>query len=184
MTLVIAVALTTLTAFHILQVNEKLVFTTTSFKSAKTIKLDGILYSLTVKKKCNEVTDPPYECWTNIRFTPDTYSDLKVCGDAYSFASADINQDGVDEIIVLSAEGGNWRQVSVFSTSDKTKSFWPAWYQPIEGFMYYPGSEGDNMCPANIFWLSDKKQVKVLTTDASTEDFKCKDQKIFTWKTK
>jgi len=181
LTLLIVTALTTLTAFYGGQTPEQLVFTTSSFKSSKTIKLDGIQYSLTVKTKCKE-GEPPQDCWTKVKFSPDNYSELKIHCAYSSFASADINQDGVDELIVLSSQNnGTWTEVYVFAIDDKTKAFWPSWYQPIEPFMYWPGTEGDNACDARIFWLPDTKQVKVLTTDI---DFNCNDQKIFKWTTK
>ena len=99
-------------------------------------------YTLTVMKKCKETSDPPNECWTTINFSQKGYPELKVSGDAYSFAAADINQDGVDEIIVLSAEGGNWSQVYIFAIADPTKTSGPIWYKPTESFMWFPGFEG------------------------------------------
>lgn len=184
LSLFILAALTTLTAFYHEPTNEQEVFTTSSFKSSKTIKLDGIQYALTVKKKCKG-EEPPFDCWTNISFSPDTYSDLLIHGAVNNFATADINQDGIDEIIVMVSMGNStWTNVSVYAIDDKTKTFWPSWYQPIESFMYHPGMEGENVCDAKIYWLADKKQVKVLTTNGTEEGFKCNEQKIFNWKEK
>jgi len=183
-TLIILIITTIFSAFYTGHTKEKLVFTTSSFNESKIVKLNGTRYSLTIKKKCNETGEPPYECWTSIKFTPDNYPDLKVDGDAFSFSEADINQDGVDEFLALSANGGNWRQVYVFAIADPTMTSGPFWYQPIESFMWYSGFGGDNFCDARIYWLEDKNQVKVLTTNVAEEDFKCTDVRIFDWTTK
>ncbi len=161
--------------------NETLVFSTGSLKGTKILKLNKEDIKLTVTKKCNETGEPPYECWTDITFSDESYPTLKVTGDGYAFATADINQDGMDELIVLSAEGGNWRQVYVYALGEPTMTSKAFWYQPFDHFMWFPGTEGDNMCDAKIYLTADKKQVVILTTNAADENFKCNDKVVYKW---
>lgn len=161
--------------------NKTLVFSTAMLKGTKTLKFNTNEIKLTVKKKCKETGEPPYECWTNITFSGDGFPPLKVRGDGYAFATADINKDGMDELIVLSAEGGNWREVYVYSLGEPTMTSDAFWYQPFDSFGWFPGTEGDNMCDAEIYLTADKKQVVVMTTNPADEKFKCTDKKIFKW---
>ncbi len=160
-----------------------LVFTT-SFNDTQSVNLDGKGYQLTITEKCKENGDPPFECQSTINFPGGAFPAIVIEAELEGLASADINMDGKQELILLSAEGGNWKTVSIYSNSSQSSGSRGSWYQPIESFLWFPGSEEDKMCDAKIYWLGQKNQVRVLTTNSADENFKCDEEKKFKWKTK
>jgi hypothetical protein len=162
--------------------NETLVFSTATLKTSKSIKLNKKEFKISINKKCKEEGEPPYECFTEITFSDNGYPKLKASGDCYAFATADINLDGNDEFVLLSKEGGNWRNVVVYTLGEPSMTSSAFWYQPFESFMWFPGYDEDKMCDAKIYLKSNKKQVVVYTTDANDENFKCIEKLSFDWK--
>jgi len=56
---------------------------------------------LTYKYKIDICEGPPSsEWWTTIKFIPDEYPELKIHSRAGAFAAADINQDGIDDLVI------------------------------------------------------------------------------------
>ncbi|MCE3229238.1 MAG: hypothetical protein K0S32_3789 [Bacteroidetes bacterium] len=159
---------------------KQIVFTTDSFKDSKTITINGIASNITTVKKCDESNGPPYDCHTTITFSKKSFPSLKVHGDAYMFAKADINQDGKEELILKIQESGTWRDIEVYALS---ASKIPSWYMVFDRFMWYPGWE-EKACPAKIYWMPDKKQVQVYTTSAAKEGFPCDGKTNYAWKNK
>ena len=162
--------------------SSNIIFSTDMLKSTKKLVINKTETFLSVKKKCNEIGEPPFECFTNISFLKDIYPGIKVKGEAYAFASYDINQDGNDEFIVLSENGGgNWRTVNIFCLADPTMTSGPYWYEPFQSFSWFPGFDGDNNCNAKITWISAKNEVNILTTNAGDENFKCNELIVNKW---
>ena len=174
--------LLSLTAFSSKRAAEKNVFTTAAFRTKPKLKLNGTSYTLTTSKKCIETGNPPYDCRTTIKFSPADFPDLIIHGDAYAFAAADINQDGKTEFLALASEHGNWRTVSVNALSSAAKTSPAHWYRPVSEFLWYPALGKEKGCDAKIFWLSETKQVKVITTNAADEAFACTKTELLKWR--
>lgn len=162
----------------------KLSFSTSSLSDKKAITFNGKTIKLTVTTKCNENTEPPFECYTNIKFSDNAILNIEISGEGYAFAVADINKDGIDEFVVLSKGGGNWRNVSVYGYEEASMTSNPFWYEPFGSFLWYPGFEGDYMCDAKIYFNKNENKVKILTTNAAEENFKCNEEITAKWSNK
>ena len=162
----------------------KLSFSTSSLNDKKNITFNGKASRIEVTIKCNENTEPPYECYTIVKFSDNSIPNLKINGNGYAFAVADVNKDGIDEFVVLSKDGGNWRNVSVYGYEEASMTSNPFWYEPFSSFMWYSGFEGDNMCDAKIYFNKKENKIKILTTNAAEENFKCNEEITSTWSIK
>ena len=173
--------------------SDHFVFSTNSQWSDKQLAYDEQTYNVQATKKCKDEVEAPGECyWIISYFKPAQFAwendmpaedmpKMRCADEPYAFTTEDINMDGTKEIVALCADHGGWRTVHVFTLGDPSQTSGPFWYEPIGSFGWWAGFEGDRVCDAQIFWMKDKKLVKVLTTDPAEEDFKCTKQEVIPW---
>lgn len=154
------------------------VFTTDDFKMAEQVTIKGKKLVFKVSEKCEE--GMPRDCISLLVFEGNKYKSLLVHGTAYRFAAVDLNGDKTEELMVLSQENGNWREVHAFGLTAPGKGK-REWRQCLDVFFWYPGFEGEEGCPAKIYRLKNG-QYKIMTTDAASTTFACTSEKIVNWK--
>ncbi|MBK8707158.1 MAG: hypothetical protein IPN30_01490 [Flavobacteriales bacterium] len=164
---------------------EHFVFSTNSEWSPKQVKYDGSTFKIKATKKCKDEVEAPGECyWIGSFFKPAMMpyeSDspakdmpkFRCSEEPTSYTVEDLDMDGTDEIIVITSGHGSWVDIHVFTWGDPTQTSGAFWYEPVEPFAWYAGTEGDRVCDAQVYWVKENKELKVLTTEPAEEDFKC-----------
>lgn len=152
---------------------ESLVFNTRELSSRKSVTIDGKDYSLKFEKTYIEGEEPPSAKKTRILFSPDDIPSVNVDGDVYSISIKDVNLDGKQEVIASTLSNGTWAVIYTFTRNNDGK-----WKEAFDPFMWWTAAEG---CPAQIYWTTGRNQIRVLTTNAASQNFECSDEITHKW---
>ncbi len=154
---------------------ESLVFSTGMLSNPKKVKINGKEYTITIKQEFLELDNGgPDEYTSTLIFSPNNIPNLKVGGQLGSFVVKDLNNDGQEEVIALTTGNSTWAFIETYRLSAKMK-----WVKPFESFMWWTMPEG---CPAKMYWVSNKNQMRIITSKLGDKTIECNDIQNVNWK--